>query len=70
MEMGAMFVRTGREPESKGKLCCLDNGNGLGSAKSVGIIEPGLPQSGILFREENCENQARTEHRTNMGAVP
>jgi hypothetical protein len=65
-----MFVCTGREPESKGRLCCVLNGRGLGSAKSVGIIEPGLPLSGIFFMEENCENRARTQHRSNMGAVP
>ncbi len=65
-----MFVCTGREPESKGRLCCLFNGSDQGSAKSVGIIEPGLPQGGILFMEENCENRAKTQYRTNMGAVP
>ena len=65
-----MFVRTGRELKSNGKLCCLDYESGLGSAKPVGIIEPGLPQSGVLFMEENCENRAKTQHRTNMGAVP
>jgi len=64
-----MFVFTGQELESKGLLCCLFNGSDLGSEKSVGIIEPGLPQSGVLFMEENCENKARTQHRTNMGAV-
>jgi len=70
MEMGAMFVCKEREPSKQGSLCCSFNGNDNGSAKSAGIIEPGLPQGGILFMEENCENRAKTQHRRNMGAVP
>lgn len=65
-----MFFRTGREPENQGRLCCLLNESELGSEKSAGIIEPGLPQGGILFMEENCENRARTQYRPNMGAIP
>jgi len=68
--MGAMFVRKGREPERKRRLCCLFNGRDSGSEKATGIIEPGLPQGGILVMEENCENRARTQHRSNMGAIP
>ena len=65
-----MSVCTGQEPESKGRLYCLSNGSNQGSEKFAGIIEPGLPQGGILFMEENCENRAKTQHRSNMGAVP
>ena len=65
-----MFVVQDESRQSKGMLCCLFNGSNHGSVKSDGIIEPGLPQGGILFMEENCENRAKTQHRTNMGAVP
>jgi len=68
-----MFVRLSVQDESrqsKGCLCRLFKGNDQGSAKSAGIIEPGSPHSGILFMEENCENRAKTQYRTNMGAVP
>jgi hypothetical protein len=65
-----MCVRKGREPERKRRLRYLFNGSDLGSEKSAGIIEPGLPHGGILFMEENCENRARTQHRPNMGAIP
>jgi hypothetical protein len=64
-----MFVCTGREP-SKQRNVVLFNGSDQGSTKSDGIIEPGLPLCGILFMEENCENRAKTQHRSNMGAVP
>lgn len=70
METGAVFVNRGRELEDKGRLCCLFNGSDLSSKKSVGIIEPGLPQGGILFMEEYCENRAKTQHRSSMGAIP
>jgi hypothetical protein len=68
--MGAMFVRTGREPERNRRLCSLFNGSDLGPEKFAGIIEPGLPQGGILFMEENRENRAGNRHRSSMGAVP
>ncbi len=65
-----MFDCKEREPSKQSKFCCLFKGSEKGSAKSAGIIEPGSPLGGILFMEENCENRARTQHRTNMGAVP
>jgi hypothetical protein len=65
-----MFVVKNESRQSKERLCCLFNGSDHGSAKSAGIIEPGSPLRGILFTEENCENRARTQHRTNMGAIP
>ncbi len=65
-----MFVCKEREPSKQRKLCHLFKGSCQGSAKSAGIIEPGSPLGGILFMEENCENRARTQHRTNLGAIP
>jgi hypothetical protein len=70
MEMGAMFVCKNESRQSKARLCCLFKGSYKGSANSAGIIEPGSPHSGILFMEENCENRAKTQYRTNMGAIP
>jgi len=64
-----MFVCKEREPESKRRLCCFFKGSCQGSAKSAGIIEPGSPHRGVLFMEENCENRAKTQYRTNMGAI-
>ena len=65
-----MFVCKEREPSKQRKVMLFFNGSDHGSAKSAGIIEPGSPYGGVLFMEENCENRARTQHRTNMGAIP
>ena len=65
-----MFVRAGREPKKQRKNELFFYGSDSGSEKSDGIIEPGLPQGGILFMEENCENRTGNQHRSSMGAVP
>jgi len=64
-----MFVCKEREPSKQRKVMLFINGSDHGSAKFAGIIEPGSPHGGVLFMEENCENRARTQHRSNMGAV-